>query len=171
MEAAAAAAAGEAASRRDDGRSWTIPPADEYRRRQKVHKRRLVAPAWRCYYYYEKKSLPHSASSLQGTPADCVDCVRRTCVAAPNWTPHFSDSPAISRDMVFVYQQSNKGPRPGADPCEHACKPMACQLQKCIATLPVSQATGVMQLDLCRHWQDKWTACCDRILASGNNGG
>lgn len=62
----------------------------------------------------------------------------------------------------FVYQASNKPPRPGADPCEAPCKPIACALQQCIAKLPVSRS-GAIDHTKCMHHMDKWNVCCDAI--------
>lgn len=67
--------------------------------------------------------------------------------------------------MVFVYQSSNKPPKPGADPCEGPCKPVACALQQCIAKLPVSRSTGAIDTKLCMHLMDKWDTCCEAVKA------
>ena len=50
---------------------------------------------------------------------------------------------------AFVYQRKNVA-RKGADACEVACKRWACELQSCIATLPVSASTARMDVSVCQ---------------------
>lgn len=94
---------------------------------------------------------------------------------------------------AFVYQRKNVE-RKGADACEMACKRWACELQSCIATLPVAASTARMDVTVCqvrcqgsavvcggicsKHsrchsspifrtqvFMDKWNKCCDTIKA------
>ncbi len=66
---------------------------------------------------------------------------------------------------AFVYQRRN-GVRPGADACEAACKRHACDLQQCLARLPVSAATARMDVNVCNVFMVKWDKCCDAVKAA-----
>jgi hypothetical protein len=65
---------------------------------------------------------------------------------------------------VFVYQRKNVE-RKGADACERACKRHACDMQQCIARLPVSAGTARMNVGVCNVYMDKWNKCCDAVKA------
>ncbi len=66
---------------------------------------------------------------------------------------------------VFVYQRKNVV-RAGADACEVKCKRHACDLQMCVAKLPVEKATARMDLGACQVFMEKWNTCCDAVKAA-----
>ena len=69
-------------------------------------------------------------------------------------------------DTPFVYQKSNKKrlPRDGADICEIKCKALACNIQKCIASLPNFKSrvsSSSVDFELCRNVIDRYDKCCE----------
>jgi hypothetical protein len=67
--------------------------------------------------------------------------------------------------MAFVYQRKNVA-RPGADACETACKRHACNLQECLARLPVSASSMRMDHTKCAQYMERWNVCCDAVKAA-----
>ena len=64
----------------------------------------------------------------------------------------------------FVYQKSKKKPRKDADICEIKCKALACNIQKCIATLPTTKSkvsSASVNIELCRKVIDRYDRCCE----------
>ena len=69
-------------------------------------------------------------------------------------------------DTPFVYQKSNKKrlPRDGEDICEIKCKALACNIQKCIASLPNFKSrvsSSSVDFELCRNVIDRYDKCCE----------
>jgi len=67
-------------------------------------------------------------------------------------------------DTPFVYQKSKKKPRKDADICEIKCKALACNIQKCIATLPTTKSkvsSASVNIELCRKVIDRYDRCCE----------
>jgi hypothetical protein len=67
-------------------------------------------------------------------------------------------------DTPFVYQKSKKKPRKDADICEIKCKALACNIQKCIATLPTTKSrvsSASVNVELCRKVIDRYDRCCE----------
>ena len=67
-------------------------------------------------------------------------------------------------DAPFVYQKSKKKPRKDADICEIKCKALACNIQKCIATLPTTKSkvsSASVNIELCRKVIDRYDRCCE----------
>lgn len=71
---------------------------------------------------------------------------------------------------AFVYQRKN-GVRDGADECERRCKRHACDLQQCVAKLPVAAHTHVMDLSPCNVFLDKYKTCCEHVNAERKESG
>ena len=67
--------------------------------------------------------------------------------------------------MPFVYQRKNTA-RPGADVCERLCKRHACDLQACLARLPVSAATARMDISKCDSFLQRFNVCCEAAKAA-----
>ena len=66
--------------------------------------------------------------------------------------------------MPFVFQRKNTV-RPGADICERLCKRHACDLQQCLAKLPVSAATARMDISKCDSFLQRYNTCCEAAKA------
>lgn len=67
-------------------------------------------------------------------------------------------------DTPFVYQKSKKKPRKDADICEIKCKALACNIQKCIASLPTTKSlvsSSTVNFELCRKSIDRYEKCCE----------
>ena len=80
-------------------------------------------------------------------------------------SPHLSRA-RMAIDTPFVYQKSNKKrlPRDGADICEIKCKALACNIQKCIASLPNFKSrvsSSSVDFELCRNVIDRYDKCCE----------
>jgi hypothetical protein len=67
--------------------------------------------------------------------------------------------------MPFVFQRKNTK-RPGADICERLCKRHACDLQQCLAKLPVSAATARMDISKCDSFLQRYNSCCEAAKAA-----
>jgi len=67
-------------------------------------------------------------------------------------------------DTPFVYQKSKKKPRKDADICEIKCKALACNIQKCMASLPTTKSlvsSSTVNFELCRKSIDRYEKCCE----------
>jgi hypothetical protein len=72
---------------------------------------------------------------------------------------------AFSCMGAFVYQRSNKV-RAEADDCEKRCKRHSCDLQACIATLPVEAGTSRLPIERCDVFLQKYNTCCEAVKAA-----
>ena len=104
-----------------------------------------------------------------------LDCSTIFCVATPgvgivtapaNCLELLLVRARMAIDTPFVYQKSNKKrlPRDGADICEIKCKALACNIQKCIASLPNFKSrvsSSSVDFELCRNVIDRYDKCCE----------
>ena len=76
-------------------------------------------------------------------------------------------------DTPFVYQKSKKKPRKDADICEIKCKALACNIQKCIASLPTTKSlvsSSTVNFELCRKSIDRYEKCCEILREKEKKG-